>query len=46
MLCSADAIISKVLAKVKTLTGKYSAVLTGKHTTMVSPDPVKETVPP
>lgn len=29
-----DTIISKVLAKVKSLTEKYSAVLTGKHTTM------------
>ncbi|XP_043215927.1 V-type proton ATPase subunit S1-like isoform X1 [Amphibalanus amphitrite] len=29
-----DELISTVLARVKSLTGKYSAVLTGKHTTM------------
>jgi len=29
-----DAIIARVLAQVKTLTAHYSAVLTGKHTTM------------
>lgn len=33
-LQSADATIARVLAKVKTLTRRYSAVLTGKHTTM------------
>ncbi|XP_037093114.1 V-type proton ATPase subunit S1-like [Pollicipes pollicipes] len=33
-LRQADAAVSQVLTKVKSLTGKYSAVLTGKHTTM------------